>query len=755
MQRGGKGVMGSEDQRLMQRIESLEEEVEEQRLLLRYAIKHLESTGDQGACNPAEEAAGEQKVETGQAKNDPKGSNVLSRATTTRGSAGSSAGQGASGETAPKSGEGSFGALAELLRLRGWEWWLNKTGIGLLLFGVVFLFKFSVDRGWLTPEVRVGCGLALGAGLVWFGLRVYEERRAFSQVMLGGGIGTFYITGFAAFQLYALVPYAPAFAFLVAVTLLAFALSVRQDEVALAMIGAAGGFGTPFLLYSGAGSLGGFVLYTALILAGIAAIYAYKGWRSLLLVSAAGVFGALSAGYSQATGPVIEAGRVALQAGVLFAVLVLWLVPVAREVLRRRRPGRWPVPDPGGLARSFFSGAERALHPGLPAHLLSAVLPLAGLAFTQEIWGLSKEPLGWISAGAAVAYAVVAGTLRRAEGGGFLYYTNALSALVLSTLGILLLLEGNALFFALAVEAAMLHLASRRLSDRVVSALAHGLFLTVGLWLFGRILVGVEETFYLRGREPGVPERRGVAGPLRHSPRLRGLGGYRGAGYSTCLSGGGPRRAARPALPRAYRSTWGRHPGFPLLGRLRLGVAPALTTIPAVGHGGRGAHGLGDSWPLARRASGVGYGLDRVPLFDLPAVADLGVVCLALLTSTLLPGSTSAVVYRLVVHAAVLAWLWRELGAFPDGTAYVTVSWSVYAAGLLVLGLRRASPGLVRLGVFTLFLVVGKLFLVDLVWVDAVWRILLFLGAGGLFLVLGYYLQTLWKTGAGSPGQPS
>ena len=130
-------------------------------------------------------------------------------------------------------------------------------------------------------------------------------------------------------------------------------------------------------------------------------------------------------------------------------------------------------------------------------------------------------------------------------------------------------------------------------------------------------------------------------------------------------------------------------------------------------------------------------------------------ICLALLTSTLLPGSTSAVVYRLVVHAAVLAWLWRELGAFPDGTAYVTVSWSVYAAGLLVLGLRRASPGLVRLGVFTLFLVVGKLFLVDLVWVDAVWRILLFLGAGGLFLVLGYYLQTLWKTGAGSPGQPS
>lgn len=43
-----------------------------------------------------------------------------------------------------------------------------------------------------------------------------------------------------------------------------------------------------------------------------------------------------------------------------------------------------------------------------------------------------------------------------------------------------------------------------------------------------------------------------------------------------------------------------------------------------------------------------------------------------------------------------------------------------------------------------LFLVVAKLFLVDLA-VDQVWRILLFLGFGGLFLVVSYYLQRLFK----------
>jgi uncharacterized membrane protein len=52
-----------------------------------------------------------------------------------------------------------------------------------------------------------------------------------------------------------------------------------------------------------------------------------------------------------------------------------------------------------------------------------------------------------------------------------------------------------------------------------------------------------------------------------------------------------------------------------------------------------------------------------------------------------------------------------------------------------------------RLGLVTLFVVVGKLFLVDLAWVGAVWRILLFLGFGVVFLLLSYYLQSLWRPG--------
>jgi uncharacterized membrane protein len=50
----------------------------------------------------------------------------------------------------------------------------------------------------------------------------------------------------------------------------------------------------------------------------------------------------------------------------------------------------------------------------------------------------------------------------------------------------------------------------------------------------------------------------------------------------------------------------------------------------------------------------------------------------------------------------------------------------------------------------TLFIVAGKLFLVDLEEVEALWRVLLFVGFGGLFLSLSYYLQVLWRPGHGS-----
>lgn len=618
--------MGDGDRELVRRIESLERELEEQRTLLRYALRRFDTAGaGQGADEVRPESEAQQGPDTGKSRTAEKAAVPSSRWSTetqTAAEAGSS-GREHRRETA---GAGDVGAgaspLAELFRSRGWEWWLNKVGIGLLLFGVAFLFKFSVDQGWLSPTVRVGFGFAVGVCLLAVGLRLYEHRRAFSQVLLGGGIGTFYITGFAAYSLYALVPHALAFAFMVATTLLAFAISIRQSQPVLSMIGAAGGFGTPFLLHSEAGSAAELVLYAGLLLAGTVAIYCYRGWRSLLLASTGGMWLVLLAGYGNAGGygvEIPETEALALQTGVIAAFLLPWLGSLGREILQR-------------------DGAESATPGKAHVHLLSVSSPLLSVAFIAAIWSLPADSVGWVAAAIAGIYSVAYAVLRRLREADFAY-THALTALLLGTLAVALLLDGHALFITLAVEAAVLHLVARRITDQIVAVKAHGIFAIVGLWLVGRLAFGAWDDAF--------------NGPV-------------------------------------------------------------------------------DTAFLNART-----------------LADLTAVSAAAASSFLFTSRRIAWIYRIAAHAGALALVWREFSLVPDGNAYVTLVWGAYAAVLVVVGLKMDRTLSRQLGLVTLLVVVGKLFLVDLVWVSALWRILLFLGFGGLFLVLSYYLQALWKPGSG------
>ncbi|MDH5764175.1 MAG: DUF2339 domain-containing protein, partial [Nitrospinota bacterium] len=148
------------------------------------------------------------------------------------------------------------------------EFWLNKIGITLLLIGLGFLFKYSIDQHWVTPFVRVSFGLVLGVVLVGIGMRKFETRKIFSQAVMGGGIAAFYITGYAAFQLYHMVPHFLAFSFMVGVTLLSYYLALYQNEPPLALVAVIGGLGTPFLLNTGSGNIPGLTLYTCVVLAG-------------------------------------------------------------------------------------------------------------------------------------------------------------------------------------------------------------------------------------------------------------------------------------------------------------------------------------------------------------------------------------------------------------------------------------------------------------------------------------------------------
>ena len=215
------------------------------------------------------------------------------------------------------------------------EYWLNKIGISLLLFGLAFLFKYSIDQGWLIPPVRIGFGIFLGLFLVSAGIRISNVRKQFSQVLSGGGIATFYITGFAAFQLFNLIPFPIAFAFMVIVTLLSFFLSLKQDGVSLAIIASIGGLGTPFLLYTDSGNIPGLVIYTCLIVSGTSAIYFYRGWTSLLWTYIIGGWLVLLIALNQGIpngSEGVTSDRLALQLGIVFSWLIFWILPLTRDL---------------------------------------------------------------------------------------------------------------------------------------------------------------------------------------------------------------------------------------------------------------------------------------------------------------------------------------------------------------------------------------------------------------------------------------
>ena len=98
------------------------------------------------------------------------------------------------------------------------------------------------------------------------------------------------------------------------------------------------------------------------------------------------------------------------------------------------------------------------------------------------------------------------------------------------------------------------------------------------------------------------------------------------------------------------------------------------------------------------------------------------------------------------VLGLTLHWLGSVLVHLPQGQAIVSLSWAVVGVAILVTGAIRKIPDLGNVGLAVLALTVGKLLLVDMAEVDALWRAGLFLAVGVALLRLGFLLPTWTAT---------
>jgi uncharacterized membrane protein len=348
--------------------------------------------------------------------------------------------------------------------------WFNRIGILAVLIGVAWFLKLAFDNHWIGPLGRVMIGLLAGAALIAWSERFHRRGFAvFSFSLKAIGSGTLYLSLWAAFQLYALMPAGAAFAAMIAVTAFNGYMAWAQDAELLALYAIAGGLTTPLLVSTGGNHE--VTLFTYLLMLDLAALVlvVLRPWSRLLFASFVGtalfVFGWWSSYYTRDQAPRTT----------FFACCFFLLFALAPRLVKI-------TPDASGTLRPWDG-------------LVSFVLPVvnAGLGFLAFYSLLPPAATDWAAPWLAVAFAAFYLLLMRLPETGILQRgAPALSslhltaAIVFLTIAIPLKTHGRWMTIGWLVEGAVLLWLSRRV--RSIMLRAFGLISTL-LGLGALILV--------------------------------------------------------------------------------------------------------------------------------------------------------------------------------------------------------------------------------------------------------------------------
>lgn len=203
--------------------------------------------------------------------------------------------------TAPRSDAGTTDRISSATNritdaVTGWFTTGNvpvRVGVVLSLLGLAFFIREAIDRQLfnLPIEFRLAGVAAFGLGLLAVGWRLRKRRRVYALSLQGGGVAVLYLTAYAAFALFDLLPAAAAFGFLLIFTVAGGTLAVLQDSRALAVLGIVGGFMAPMLAASEASDHVLLFSYYAILNGAVVGVAWFKAWRALNLLGFIFTFG--------------------------------------------------------------------------------------------------------------------------------------------------------------------------------------------------------------------------------------------------------------------------------------------------------------------------------------------------------------------------------------------------------------------------------------------------------------------------------
>ncbi|WP_426667038.1 DUF2339 domain-containing protein [Mucilaginibacter sp. McL0603] len=158
---------------------------------------------------------------------------------------------------------------------------VNKIGIAILVLAIGFFVKYAIDNNWVGPAGRVGIGILCGGILIGIAHRLRSSYKAFSSVLVGGGLAVFYFTITLAYHQFHLFNQTTSFIILIIITCFAVVLSLLYDKQELAVIALIGGFSSPFMVSNGNANYNALFIYLVILNAGLLIIAYNKSWRIL------------------------------------------------------------------------------------------------------------------------------------------------------------------------------------------------------------------------------------------------------------------------------------------------------------------------------------------------------------------------------------------------------------------------------------------------------------------------------------------
>jgi uncharacterized membrane protein len=334
--------------------------------------------------------------------------------------------------------------------------WMNRIGISAVLIGVSYFLKFAFDNNWIGPAGRVSIGLLAGiAVVVWSEKFRNKGYKIFSYSLKAVGVGVLYLSLWAAFQVYGLIPSSVAFLAMVVVTASTGAMAIKQDAEILAALALTGGFSTPLLLSTGQNRELELFLYVALLSAASVALVSFKTWRRLLVLSYAGTLVLYMAWYAE------YYRRFEFATTFTFATIFFAIFAVAPLVAK--------APD----------GA--ASLPWLPAALTfvnTGVYFLQSYVMVDEI---DKQAMAWFALGLAAVHIGISRIISRREPANEepLRLLHLALAVALITIAIPIRLDGHWITVGWLVEAGVL----LWFADRIGAGFLH--FLAAGALVLG------------------------------------------------------------------------------------------------------------------------------------------------------------------------------------------------------------------------------------------------------------------------------